>query len=307
MVHFATVTIALALAASVSGYVVPRSTPPAGWVTEIMEPYDQYHARYVALHCQDQHSNATFFDACCHPMKADETLATARPAYCDPANLPTSTSVSTSAAPAATQITTGAISSGDEEEEGDCKDDDEPTEAAPAPVTSEAPAPSTAKPQSTPPPATSDALAPTTSVKPKPAPEPATTLEPTTTPKPTTTHTSSKPAATSPASSSSGSLSGLITGGFATFYDQGGAAGSCGKVNPDSALIVAVQIDRMNPSLCGKKVEITNTANGKTVTATVADTCPGCKNNNSLDLSRAAFDAIGDEATGVLNIAWKFL
>jgi expansin (peptidoglycan-binding protein) len=86
-----------------------------------------------------------------------------------------------------------------------------------------------------------------------------------------------------------------------------GGTGSCGNVFPDTAKIVAVQIDRMNSSLCGKKVEITNTANGKTVIATVEDTCPGCKGPNSLDLSHGAFDAIGVEATGVLPISWKFL
>jgi len=75
---------------------------------------------------------------------------------------------------------------------------------------------------------------------------------------------------------------------------------------------VAEQFERYDGSTprgadCGRKVEIINVANGKSVQATVADRCPGCKNINSLDLSQAAFDAIGDEATGVLSIKWKFL
>lgn len=68
-------------------------------------------------------------------------------------------------------------------------------------------------------------------------------------------------------------------------------------------------------------MSITNNANGKTVSATVADACPGpsppspcantdghpgCSNFNSIDLSVAAFNAIADPATGVIGITWSF-
>jgi hypothetical protein len=52
---------------------------------------------------------------------------------------------------------------------------------------------------------------------------------------------------------------------------------------------------------CGQKVKITNKSNGKSVTATVADLCPGCS-YGSLDLSTGTFKAIGDLDTGVLPI-----
>lgn len=112
-------------------------------------------------------------------------------------------------------------------------------------------------------------------------------------------------------SSSSGSydssipqaIQGTVTGGEATFYLQGGAAGSCEKYSQDSDKVVAVSADVMTKSLCGKTVQITNTANSKSVTATIQDTCPGCDPKH-LDLSKGAFDAIGDEATGVLNVKW---
>ena len=55
--------------------------------------------------------------------------------------------------------------------------------------------------------------------------------------------------------------------------------------------------------LCGKQVKVTNTKNKKTVTATIADECPGCKNAQSIDLSQGAFDKIGTEAEGVLDSA----
>lgn len=55
---------------------------------------------------------------------------------------------------------------------------------------------------------------------------------------------------------------------------QGGAAGSCGKVNSDSAYIVAMNSPQVaGGSHCGQYVTVTNTANGKSVRAQVADTC----------------------------------
>lgn len=57
-----------------------------------------------------------------------------------------------------------------------------------------------------------------------------------------------------------------------TYYFQNGAAGSCGNYNSDSAYIIAVSASQMNSGLCGKKVSIRNTSNGKSITATVADT-----------------------------------
>lgn len=65
--------------------------------------------------------------------------------------------------------------------------------------------------------------------------------------------------------------------------------------------------DSSNASpLCGKKVIITNTQNGKSVTVTVADDCPTCKNSNSIDLSVAAFQKIADESAGEVPISWVF-
>lgn len=47
--------------------------------------------------------------------------------------------------------------------------------------------------------------------------------------------------------------------------------------------------------------------NGNTVTATVADACPGCVSEYSLDLSVATFEALGSLDTGVLPITWSFV
>jgi len=120
-----------------------------------------------------------------------------------------------------------------------------------------------------------------------------------------------KSASTSTTSTSTDSsipakLKGTVTG-KATFYFQGGVAGSCGTVAKDSDKVVALQEGVMTSSLCGKRVQITNTATGQSVTAVVRDTCPGCDGVTSMDMSQGAFDAIGDEDTGVLDISWHFI
>lgn len=101
-------------------------------------------------------------------------------------------------------------------------------------------------------------------------------------------------------------------GGKATFFFQNGQPGACGKRNPDSLPLVALDTRRYGntsrkSSDCGRHVRIKNIKNGKTVVAIIADACPTCANSNSLDLSTGAFDAIGDRDTGVLSIEWSFV
>lgn len=82
--------------------------------------------------------------------------------------------------------------------------------------------------------------------------------------------------------------------GRGTFYTQDGNAGSCGSYNSDSALIVALnspQIASFGSNKCGSHVTITNTANGRSVRAVIADTCPSCS-YGSLDLSLGAYDKV---------------
>lgn len=96
--------------------------------------------------------------------------------------------------------------------------------------------------------------------------------------------------------------------GQATFFYQNGNPGACGNYNDDSTKLVALD-SRMygNGEYCGKTVKITNTDNGQSVTAVVADECPTCASAGSLDLSTGAFDAIGNQDTGVLPITWDFV
>lgn len=45
---------------------------------------------------------------------------------------------------------------------------------------------------------------------------------------------------------------------------------------------------------------------GKSVTATVADTCPGC-GPNGIDLSPAAFQALASLDVGRIQVTWNFI
>jgi hypothetical protein len=124
--------------------------------------------------------------------------------------------------------------------------------------------------------------------------------------------TSTKKSSPTPVKASGGNDNLSNTGGQATFFFQNGAAGACGQKHADSVPLVALDFrrygntNRASPD-CGRHVLIKNTANGKTVTALVADACPSCENSNSLDLSTGAFDALGSRDAGVLPIIWGFI
>ncbi|GAA6054980.1 hypothetical protein JCM3770_000476 [Rhodotorula araucariae] len=120
---------------------------------------------------------------------------------------------------------------------------------------------------------------------------------------PQTSTTSAAPVQTSsPASSGGASFSGR-----GTYYLQYGVPGSCGTVHSDSDYIVALSYTQVDSGAhCGKKVLLTNADNGKSVEATVADTCPGCE-YGAIDLSEGAFLQLGTLAQGVLNLEWHFV
>merc|ERR1712093_463815 len=94
--------------------------------------------------------------------------------------------------------------------------------------------------------------------------------------------------------------------GQATYFYQGGNPGACGNYNQDSAYIVALDYRMYSGgSHCGQQVRINS--GGRSITATVADLCPSCASSGSLDLSVAAFQALGSLGQGVLPISWSFV
>ncbi|KAF8238623.1 barwin-like endoglucanase [Tricholoma matsutake] len=66
--------------------LLPRQSSPPGYANGYLEEYEAYHARYLAIGCQHEHNNSTFFNQCCHPLLATEKLATARPPQCIPSS-----------------------------------------------------------------------------------------------------------------------------------------------------------------------------------------------------------------------------
>ncbi|PIL27116.1 hypothetical protein GSI_10258 [Ganoderma sinense ZZ0214-1] len=104
------------------------------------------------------------------------------------------------------------------------------------------------------------------------------------------------------------------SGGDATYYTPG--LGSCGFNNVDTDYIVAVDHATItsfpgagaNPNLnpmCGRKMRVTY--GKKSITVTVADTCPGCA-VGSLDLTPTAFQKFAALGVGRLHgIKWTLL
>ncbi|KAJ7736252.1 expansin module family protein [Mycena metata] len=83
-----------------------------------------------------------------------------------------------------------------------------------------------------------------------------------------------------------------VTGGFATFFEQQGLPGSCGKVHQDSDFIVALPPGRYGTGVnCGRTVQVTSTSTGLVhCHRVVADECADCINANSLDLSTGKYE-----------------
>jgi len=117
------------------------------------------------------------------------------------------------------------------------------------------------------------------------------------------------PPASTPTSTGSDDGNVIKGNGDGTFYLQNGNAGACGQFHPDSDKIVALDSQLYGDTgevsqYCGKTIEITNTANGKSVKAVVADACPTCVSKGSVDMSVGTFTEIAAEATGDIKISW---
>ncbi|KAI0006141.1 RlpA-like double-psi beta-barrel-protein domain-containing protein-containing protein [Russula compacta] len=278
--NLAVAFLALAAASAVSGHVIRHRGLPKGWETGILQNYTLYHERYLQYGCEKKH-NTTFFGNCCHPLLKGEPLSVIEAHGC----------------PSLAQNSTQG---------NDCDDGNSsvPPISTPQPSSSSSPSPSPAY--------TTSAYAQAKAALEhfQSASTTPTYTEPSYTP--TSTHAtvaSSSPSPT-PASGGDGSDDGSWTyGGYATWYTQGGVAGACGITHGDGDLIAAMIKDSgiYNEGLCGKQVEIINLANSQSVTVVVADECPGCPNDESIDLSTGAFQKLGDLGTGVLSIKWKYV
>ncbi|ODO06585.1 hypothetical protein I350_03941 [Cryptococcus amylolentus CBS 6273] len=108
--------------------------------------------------------------------------------------------------------------------------------------------------------------------------------------------TASSSAASSSSSSSSGDYSGTqvfsSSSLFATYYTVTDTGSACEMTVTDDDYVVALNKPQYTASdHCGDTVTITNTENGNTATAKVADECPECE-SGSLDMSPGLFGAL---------------
>jgi hypothetical protein len=271
---FYTAIVLFTTICAVSGLAIPRLASrgaPATYDATFLESYAVYNARYLALGCENKH-NSAFFDSCCHPLLAGESLSS-RPAECTPGSATVTSNVAVASAT-----------------------------SSDLPYCSEAPASSSEAPTQTPAAAAAAAPAPAT---------PTTSSKTHTTHHSSTPAATATPAAAAGGSGGAAS-SETFTDGVATFFYQGGQAGACGTVHSDSDMIAAIDQARYGDSsvsspLCGKQVHITNQNNGKSVVVTIADDCPTCNNGDSIDLSVGAFNQIATPAEGEVPISWYFL
>ncbi|WP_405713687.1 MULTISPECIES: hypothetical protein [unclassified Streptomyces] len=98
--------------------------------------------------------------------------------------------------------------------------------------------------------------------------------------------------------------------GAASHFSSGGVPGACGEVFTDSDFVVALDYRMFGdgPSKspqCGRKVVVTH--NGKSITATVLDASPTTSDAHGLDLTRAAYEALGSLDQGTIDITWHFV
>ena len=77
------------------------------------------------------------------------------------------------------------------------------------------------------------------------------------------------------------------------------------QYHSDSDYLVALQTSTYaGGSHCGQYITVSY--GGKSIKALVADSCPSCGSSSDIDLSVAAFQALGSLSQGVLSVKWSF-
>lgn len=312
---------------------------PAGWASGYLEDYETFRVRYIAVGC-DYHvgqpagsSKAEYYETCCHPILANQTLAEVRPAYCLPSDsvsaeiesiVATATWVKEAAVTefvgAASSVAAGVAnitSAAGENLSVVTYTDAQQTATLSVLTGSDAPA-ATAAPAV----ASSSTQEAASSTYEAPASTSSTYEAPTSTsvyvaPTPTSTYVAPTteapaPAATTAETQNTASTGGDVHYGQATFFYQNGNPGACGQYHSDSTPLVALPAWAWNynggssPSqYCGQSIQVTR--GDRSVVALVTDLCPSCVGADSIDLSSAAFNQIASESEGMVSVSWKFI
>ncbi|OCH93983.1 barwin-like endoglucanase [Obba rivulosa] len=94
--------------------------------------------------------------------------------------------------------------------------------------------------------------------------------------------------------------------GDVTYYNTDDGYGACGIQIHDYEYVAALSSDVYDSGAhCGQTIQIE--WEGKSVTATVEDLCPGC-DSTSVDLTPTAFEALAPTSVGRLTGAtWNFV
>ncbi|KAI8621683.1 hypothetical protein BC830DRAFT_1050320, partial [Chytriomyces sp. MP71] len=80
-----------------------------------------------------------------------------------------------------------------------------------------------------------------------------------------------------------------------TYYNPGGALGSCGSALEDSGFFVAMNPTDYNLNLCGASICISY--NGQTVQGSLMDRCAGCAQGD-IDVTPPVFSAFQPLSVG---------
>lgn len=279
------------------------------WSSQNLESYWRFKNRYNSLNCASQ-SGSDFYTSCCYPLGASESLSD-RPAECTPATLTCGASSAASSTPTPTpdpaSVNTNTGTNTDTTdvydesslpwcEPGDDGYDDEEDDNTYTNASnnggSSSSSPDTYTPEAYTPPASDNS-------------------QPQPTDNGNSGNNNSGGSTTTPPADNGGGNSGVNTGGFATYYYQGGNAGACGNYHGDYDMIGAIDIawygnTGSQSQYCGRSVKVTNQNNGRSVDIIVADVCPTCNTDNSFDLSVGAFQAIASLDDGLVPITWSF-
>ncbi|KAJ3158218.1 hypothetical protein HK101_001364 [Irineochytrium annulatum] len=108
---------------------------------------------------------------------------------------------------------------------------------------------------------------------------------------------------------------GFSKSGMGTYYLPQGGYGACGVLLQNGEMIAALdhsQFDGQeidgNPNhnkVCGRKITVTATKTGKSVSVRLMDRCVRCE-AGWIDLSEAAFAQIAPLSSGIIPISWEW-
>ena len=94
--------------------------------------------------------------------------------------------------------------------------------------------------------------------------------------------------------------------GYASYYYPGDQTSQCGVSYTKGDFVVALDERRFDTSLCGKQIRVVTSA-GRRVDVIVAGSTKGGTDENWLDLSYGAFQAVSSIDMGMIPVTWSYL